>query len=62
MLYTASNAHLCPNAAKHTRQPSGYIEWDEDCERREARGQVQTQCPACGLWVIWKPAPKQGEE
>ena len=63
MLYTTSNAHTCPNAANHTPQPSNYIAWDEDCERREARGEVQTQCPACGLWAIWKkPAAKKGEE
>lgn len=62
MPYLASNADTCPNAANHTQQPSGYVDWNRDCEAREARGEVQTQCPACGLWVIWKPAPKKGEE
>lgn len=30
--------------------PLGYGESFEDSERRDRAGQVQTECPGCGLW------------
>lgn len=46
--------------AAHTAVPSGYLERAEDAERRVAHGEVQSRCPACGLWVVWRPGPTFG--
>lgn len=46
--------------AAHTVVPSGYVERAEDAERRAAHGEVQSRCPACGLWAVWRPGPKYG--
>lgn len=43
----------CPEVERHTSVPSGYVARAEDAERRLAAGEVQRQCPACGLWAIW---------
>jgi hypothetical protein len=44
----------CPNRDAHTEGPAGYVarsEWAEEM----AETHVQTQCPGCALWVVWKP-------
>lgn len=51
----------CPDAAKrHTKAPTGYLERESWAERKSRR-HVQTQCPTCGYWVVWKRR-KPGEE
>lgn len=47
-------AEECPDAARHTPVPDGYLARAADAERRTALGQRQTQCPACKLWTIWR--------
>lgn len=44
----------CPDRHKfHTQMPEDYFAWNQDAERRAAEGQVQEQCPTCGLWAVW---------
>lgn len=51
----------CPNAAKHTPCPDGYMEWQEWAHRMHSGGAKQGLCPGCGLYAIWtaprKPVP-----
>lgn len=47
----------CPDRSKHTKSPSGYVEWHEWAEKK-AKTHEQHKCPTCGLWVIWKPKKK----
>ena len=44
---------VCPKSRLHTRCPSGYVAWHEWAEKKSRR-HVQTRCPGCGRWVIWK--------
>ncbi len=42
----------CPNILRHTPCPDGYVaraEW----VIKKGRRHLQSQCPDCGLWVIW---------
>lgn len=54
MKATDKRADACPNKAKHTESPDGYIAWHEWAERK-AKTHVQERCPGCGLFMIWKP-------
>ncbi len=48
----------CPNASAHNDdKPSDYTQ-EEQWARRKLRTHEQTQCPDCGLWVIWVPKTK----
>ena len=42
----------CPNAAEHTPRPSGYGAHSDWAEAM-ALTHDQSQCPVCGLWMIW---------
>jgi hypothetical protein len=42
----------CPNAAKHTPHPSGYIE-HEEWARKKMKTHKQVKCPGCGRFEIW---------
>ena len=44
----------CPDRSKHTKAPSGYLEW-HSWATRKARTHRQTQCDTCRLWAIWIP-------
>lgn len=49
-------ADACPNASdpNHRIGPSGYLaraNWADQM----IKSHVQSQCPRCGLWVIWTP-------
>lgn len=48
------SADECPDAAKHTRCPRGYVGWHEWAETKQ-RTHHQIRCPTCGLFVIWVP-------
>ena len=58
-------ADACPNVRRHTPRPEGYGDFMDWAEKK-AKTHVQTRCPDCGLWTIWKPkkkaAPKQDGE
>lgn len=44
----------CPNADRHTPQPSGYLalsEWADDMLKTHN----QEKCPGCGRLWIWTP-------
>lgn len=43
----------CPDKAKHTPCPNGYLSWQEWAEKK-AKTHVQMPCPTCGHWAIWK--------
>lgn len=43
----------CPDKAKHTVCPDGYIQWHDWAKEKEET-HVQEQCPKCGKWAIWK--------
>lgn len=47
----------CPDRAKHTRCPSGYLAWHE-WSARKYRTHYQVQCPTCGLWAIYRKREK----
>lgn len=49
-------AAACPKASdpKHRTGPSSYnarADWSEQMTKTH----VQSQCPVCGLWVVWTP-------
>lgn len=44
----------CPAAARHTREPSGYLEWHEWAATK-ARTHRQIRCPRCGRYAVWIP-------
>lgn len=48
----------CPDRAKHTPCPSGYVAWHEWAEKK-AKTHTQERCPTCLLWAIWKPKRKE---
>jgi DNA-directed RNA polymerase subunit RPC12/RpoP len=50
-------AETCPDRAKHTSDPAGYIAWHERAEKK-AKTHDQHQCPTCGYRVIWKRKSK----
>lgn len=43
----------CPMAHKHTKCPSGYLEWHNWAEKK-AKHHHQIKCPGCGRYCIWK--------
>ena len=52
---TLALASRCADAVSHTpNQPTGYRAWSAWADRM-AQTHTQTQCPTCGLWVIWVP-------
>lgn len=53
------NAEECPDAAKHTRSPEGYLEWHEWAEKK-SKTHRSTRCPTCGFYAVWKPKVKRG--
>lgn len=44
----------CPNAAKHTPAPAGYLAWDEWAEKK-SKTHRQVKCTGCGRYSIWVP-------
>lgn len=52
-LATRPGAVLVTLACRHTPCPTSYVHWHHWAERK-ARTHRQEQCPACGLWAIWK--------
>ena len=51
------HADDCPDVAKHTTCPSGYIAW-HDWAEKTAKTHRCTQCETCGFWVVWVPKAK----
>lgn len=49
----------CPQAASHTLQPSGYLEWHEWAAKM-SKTHHQMRCPGCGLLNIWRPKQPEG--
>jgi ribosomal protein L37AE/L43A len=47
------DANDCPDKAKHTPCPRGYIEWHDWAETM-SKTHKQHQCPTCKRWSIWK--------
>lgn len=47
----------CPNAANHTPDPEGYLQWHAWAARM-ARTHRQVQCADCGRLAIWIPKKK----
>ena len=45
-------AETCPNAAKHTPAPEGYLAWYAWAERK-AKTHRQVRCAGCGLFALW---------
>lgn len=43
----------CPDKAKHTPCPSGYIEWHA-WAKKMGKTHVQHRCPTCNCLSIWK--------
>jgi hypothetical protein len=41
-----------PNRCKHTKCPTGYVEWFEWAEKK-AKTHNQIKCSNCGLYAIW---------
>ena len=51
----------CPNVAKHTKCPEGYLQWHPWAERKSKTHRTE-RCPACGLYAIWVPKKKRGRK
>jgi hypothetical protein len=47
-----TGAKVCPNVAKHTKCPTGYVQWHDWADRKMFTHK-QVQCPSCGLYAIW---------
>jgi DNA-directed RNA polymerase subunit RPC12/RpoP len=52
-------ASACPDAAKHTSSPDGYLAYHAWAEKK-MKTHRQERCPTCGFWSIWKPKVKRG--
>lgn len=52
--------NVCRYASRHTKCPSGYIDWHEWAEKKSRRHK-QTICPGCKRFKIWVRR-KKGEE
>jgi hypothetical protein len=50
----------CPDKAKHTNCPSGYLGWHDWAEKKR-RTHRQKRCPTCGFWSIWVPKKQRKE-
>lgn len=48
----------CPCAELHTPAPSGYAAWYDWAASMYYRGARQSNCPGCGLFLIWS-APRE---
>lgn len=48
----------CPQLAKHTKCPEGYLDWHEWAEKKQ-KTHRSVRCPGCGLYAIWKPKKKR---
>jgi len=48
----------CPNRAKHTKCPEGYLQWHAWAEEKGKTHRVK-RCPGCGLYAIWVPKKKR---
>jgi len=57
--YPCPPAEVVPNPRKcvHTPMPTGYLEWNDWCERA-SRTHSQVDCPHCGKCMIWLPKAK----
>ena len=44
----------CPNERNHSYGPVGYLAWHEWAEQVGPLCDV-SECPGCGLWLIWTP-------
>jgi hypothetical protein len=47
-----TSADDCPAAHKHTKSPSGYLQWHM-WALRKMRRHKQIKCPTCGFWSIF---------
>ena len=43
----------CPDRAKHSPMPSGYVDRSEWAGSMLSHGARQLRCPTCGLYAIW---------
>ena len=56
--HNTTSEPACPNAAKHTPHPKGYVDhatWGYEMLRTHR----QVRCDGCGLWAIWVPKKKR---
>lgn len=44
----------CPEKARHTRYPEGYLQWHAWAEKK-AKTHRSTRCKGCGLFAVWMP-------
>lgn len=49
----------CPNAAAHTPEPLGYLEW-HDWAAQMIKTHKQRACPMCNRLCIWEQRPPKG--
>ncbi len=47
----------CPDRAKHTKCPEGYLQWHAWAAKK-MKTHTQVRCPSCGLFAIWVPKKK----
>lgn len=43
----------CAKRELHTPAPSGYVAWHEWAASMAHKGNRQSRCPGCDLYVIW---------
>ncbi len=53
-LFKYARKEDCPDVAKHTVAPDGYVAWYE-WSTEMAKAHVQERCSTCGFWSIWRP-------
>lgn len=52
MVSPSPEEKACPQRARHTKAPEGYIAW-HTWAADKARTHTQKRCPGCGLFTIW---------
>lgn len=48
------SGEACPNVGAHVMEPIDRREWAQWLAGM-LRTHISSQCPECGLWVIWVP-------
>lgn len=58
-LWPIMDPSACPQKAKHTKCPEGYMQWSLWAEEKIKTHRTE-RCRGCGLFVIWVKKKRRG--